>query len=163
MRLIARLLFLASIITALPTVGSAKDGGEVKFVRIWPQWRNAESFIRISEYFGGEENTGRQTMLRSQSSDRAGFYFLTRTHNHAAAYAHAKFVLEIITPDSPHPKTFEFSTTVPQGSHVYNLGLTGSDWPDQKTQPVAWRLRLISTNDVELASQHSFLWSDSDK
>lgn len=163
MRLIALFLFLTSLVTVLPSEGSAKDEGAVEFVRIWPQWRKAESFVRISEYFGGEENTGRQTMLRSQSANRAGFYFLTRTRNRDAAYAHAKFVLEIVTPDSPHAKTFEFSTKVPEGSHVFNLGLTGTDWPNQKTQPVAWRLRLISADDVTLASQHSFLWGDSDE
>lgn len=149
MRLIAAFLLFVSIATA----------SEVEFVRVWPQWREAESFVRISEYFGSGENTGRQTMLRSQPQERTGFYFLTRTRNESSAWGDAKFVLEIITPDSPKPKTFEFSTSVPQGGHVFNLGLTGTDWANEETHPVAWRLRLMSSDGKELATQQSFLWA----
>jgi hypothetical protein len=31
----------------------ALRGAEVEFARVWPQWRDAESFDRISEYSGG--------------------------------------------------------------------------------------------------------------
>ena len=74
----------------------AKAGSEVEFVRIWPQWRDTDSFLRISEYIGGKENTGRQTVLRSQPDNRDGFYFLVRARSGAAFYGDTKFVLEVI-------------------------------------------------------------------
>ena len=47
---------------------------EVEFVRVWPGWRDSQSFERISEYFTGQENTGSQVVLRSHPEIRPGFY-----------------------------------------------------------------------------------------
>lgn len=158
MRLIAGFFLLVSLTIALPSIGSAKEGGEVEFVRVWPTWRATESFVRISEYFGGEENTGKETMLRTQPEDRTGFYFLTRTKNAGASLTGTKFVLEIIKPDSPLTKTYTFPAELPGGGHVFNLGLTGKDWAGKEVQPVAWRLRLLDADEHEIASKQSFLW-----
>lgn len=131
---------------------------EVTFVRIWPAWREADSFVRISEYFGGSENTGRQTVLRTQLSERSGFYFLARLDNQGPALASARFELKLILPDSPYPRTHLFATSLPAGRHTFNLGLTGADWPDRKTHPVAWSLRLLDADGRELTVKKSFLW-----
>jgi hypothetical protein len=133
---------------------------EVEFVRIWPAWRTAESFDRISEYFDGQENTGRHTVLRSQPDTRAGYYFLVRTKTTLNA-ADAKFVLQIIKPDAPQAKTYTFPVVLIGREVVFNLGLTGTDWPDRKTHAVAWRLALVSGKGEELASRESFLWAKS--
>ncbi len=152
MRFLSFALALAALSTAV------RADGPVEFTRIWPAWRDTASFVRISEYFGGEENSGRQTMLRTQPEERDGFYFLARVHNRGAAEANARFVLEIITQDSPQPKTYTFKTTLTAGSHVYNLGLTGKDWAGRDLQPVAWHLRLLTADERELAASQSFLW-----
>lgn len=159
MRLIATLLLLVSFSAVLPSVSLAKGESEVEFVRIWPQWRDADSFLRISEYLSGEENTGRQTVLRSQPEKRTGFYFLVRVKGSHESSSATKFVLEVITPDSAQAKVYEFPTAITKRSQVFNLGLTGSDWKGKKVHPVAWRLRLIADEDRELASQQSFLWA----
>jgi len=138
---------------------SAASAAEVAFVRIWPAWREADSFVRISEYFGGGENTGRQTVLRTQVGERSGFYFLVRTRNPGTAITGAKFELKVIKPDSPVTRTYTFPATVPAGGHVFNLGLSGADWPGKDVQPVAWQLRLLAADDRELGSGQSFLWS----
>jgi hypothetical protein len=158
MRLLAPVLFFLGLITALPVMGAAEEGSPVEFVRIWPSWRDRASFVRISEYFGGEENTGRQTMLRTQPEKRTGYYFLTRTRNPDASRTDVKFVLDIITPDSPVAKTYTFPAHLPAGGHVFNLGLTGKDWAGKGVQPVAWRLRLLDAGGLELARGESFLW-----
>jgi len=143
-------------------IAGALTASPIEFVRIWPAWRETESFIRISEYFGGVENTGRQTVLRTQTGERSGFYFLTRTANPGPAQPAAKFELQVIMPDSPFPKTYTFPVDLQSGGHVYNLGLTGADWPGKKIQPVAWRLRLLSADGQELAVGKSFLWEKPD-
>ncbi|MFZ9682863.1 MAG: hypothetical protein ACO3DQ_06640 [Cephaloticoccus sp.] len=152
MRLLSFGLALAALTTAV------RADGPVEFTRVWPAWRDTASFVRISEYFGGEENTGRQTMLRTRAEERDGFYFLARVNNRGAAEANARFVLDIITPDSPQPKTYTFTTTLAAGSHTYNLGLTGKDWAGKDAQPVAWHLRLLAADERELAASQSFLW-----
>ncbi len=130
-------------------------------VRVWPAYRTAESFERISEYFSGQENTGGQTYLRSQPAAREGFYFLTRIKNPGTPLENVRIELSVITPASADPKVFTAfpATTVPTGSHVFQIGLTGADWPDATANPVAWQLRLLSAEGQELLRTQSFLWS----
>lgn len=132
---------------------------DVEFVRVWPGWRDAESFERISEYFTGQERTGDRVVLRTQSTARAGFYFLVRVANHAQSHPGAKFALHVITPASPDPKTYTFPADLPERSTVFHLGLTGADWAGPDVHPVAWKLDLLSADDRTLASAQSFLWS----
>jgi len=121
----------AATTNALPI---EKNAG-LELVRIWPSWRSADSFLRISEYFGRSETRSRQVTLRSQPDERAGFYFLTRIKNSGEALPDAHFELQVIRPDSPHPVTYTFPVTVATGSHAYLLGLTGSDWPGFGDKP----------------------------
>jgi len=159
-------LFAKTKEDARPTSATAAiENNSLKFVRIWPSWRSADSFLRISEYFGGGENRSSQTILRSQPAERSGFYFLTRIKNAEAALPDAHFELQIIRPDSPHAVTYRFPSTIETGSHVYLLGLTGSDWPDfndkpaEDVHPVSWRLRILDSQARELLHSESFLWA----
>ena len=137
---------------------AAARGAEVEFSRVWPAWREAESFDRISEYFGGRENTGGHTLLRTHAEVRAGYYFLVRLKTPSVAPAGAKFVVNIISPAAPEPKSYEFPVAVAAGG-VFDLGLTGADWIDRKTHPVAWKLELRAADGRTLASTQSFLWA----
>lgn len=154
----SRRLLLVLVGLFLFSASPRARAAEVEFVRIWPAWRTAESFGRISEYFDGHENTGRHTVLRSQPGARAGYYFLVRTKTTLNA-ADAKFVLQIIKPDAPQAKTYTFPVVLIGREVVFDLGLTGTDWPDRKTHAVAWRLALVSGKGDELASSQSFLWA----
>jgi len=156
---VAKSLKISLLLLFSSAIASVLSAAEVTFVRVWPAWREAASFERISEYFGGKENTGRQTVVRTQASQRSGFYFLVRTDNPGAALTAARFELKVIKPDSPEARTYTFVTAVPAGGHVFNLGLTGADWPNQDTQPVAWQLRLLAADGREFGRGQSFLWS----
>lgn len=132
---------------------------EVELTRVWPAWRSAESFERISEYFNGQENTGQHTVLRTQPNSRAGYYFLIRAKA-ASTTTGAKFVLQIITPEGPEPKTYSFPITLGAKEEVFDVGLTGTDWLGRKTHAVAWRLSVVNAEGRECASRQSFLWSN---
>ncbi len=149
-RLASLVLFIASALAAV--------AGDFKIVRVWPGYRAAESFDRISEYFGGGENSARRTILRTQSGNRAGYYFLVRLVNPGTAQPGCSWQLEVILPTSAQPRTFAFAAEIPTGNNVFELGLTGADWPNAKTEPVAWKLVLQSADKRELVSQQSFLW-----
>jgi hypothetical protein len=136
----------------------AVHAADVEFLRVWPNWRNADAFDRISEYFGGQESTARNVVLRTQPEPRAGYYFLVRIKN-AATLADAKFEVHVIRPDAPAPKVFSFPVTVPPKETVYQLGLTGNDWPGgEKANPVAWKIALVAGDGRVLAEHKSFLW-----
>jgi hypothetical protein len=150
-RLFASLLFASTFAFAA--------AADVEFVRVWPQWQNADAFERIGEYFGRGENDGRETVLRTHPDARAGLYFLVRVKS-AALIEGSKFVVDVIRSDSPDPKSYSFPTTVPGTSHVYQLGLTEADWVGgRESHPVAWRLTLVDANGHVLASRQSFLWA----
>ena len=149
-----RLLAFVLLVTTLASIRAA----EVELVRVWPGWRDEASFLRISEYFGGKENTGDQIMLRTHAEARAGFYFLTRVKNSSGALSGAKFALHLIAPDSPEPKLYTFPADLAAGSTVFQIGLTSTDWPGPKVHPVAWMLELVTADGRVLAAQKSFLW-----
>lgn len=137
---------------------SAVSAADATFVRLWPGWREADSFDRITEFLGGNEPVGRRILLRTQPGARAGYYFLFRV-NTPSAVTGAKFELAVIRPDSPTPKTFTFPATTAAGDSVFDLGLTGPDWPDgKKANPVAWKLTFLSADGRVLAEHKSFLW-----
>jgi hypothetical protein len=144
-----------SVVCFAASLGQA---AEVEFLRVWPGWRNAEAFDRIGEYFGRGENTGRQRVMRTHADSRAGFYFLVRVKS-ASVINDAKFELNVIRPDHPEPKVHAFTTNIPQKETVFQLGLTGSDWPGgENTNPVAWKLALLAPDGRVLAEHKSFLW-----
>ena len=130
---------------------------------MWPKWRDAQSFERISEYFTGKENTGSQVVLRSQPATRAGFYFLARVTNTGPALAAAEVVLTVIKPDSPMAKVYTFPVALPAGDTVFNIGLTGTDWAGVKINPVAWKIEVVATDGQLLGVKKSFLWEKPDK
>jgi len=144
--------------------GGAKNEPGMTVVRIWPDYRAAESFDRIPEYFTGKENTAGQIVMRTHPEARAGFYFFMRLkHLGEVAIENAQVEISVIMPDSPAAKTFLLRVPVVlrKGAILLNPGLTGPDWPwtDARTQPVAWRARLLAADGAVLASQQSYLWS----
>jgi hypothetical protein len=155
-----RLVFMLALL--LGSAGLAR-AAEVEFVRVWPKWRDAESFKRISEYFDGQENTGSQVVLRSHPEIRSGFYFLARVTHSGPAFSAAKVVLTLITPDSPKAKTYTFMTALSAGDTVFNLGLTGADWAGETVHPVAWKIEVVTTDGRLLGAAKSFLWGKPDK
>ena len=148
----------SALLCLLCFAAALSRAGEVELVRLWPGWRDAESFDRISEYFGRGENTSGQVVLRTQPAARAGYYFFARVKS-AAPLAAAKFELSIIRPDAPEPQVFSFPVALPAKETVFQLGLTGAAWPGgKKASPVAWKLTLIAGDGRILSEQKSFLW-----
>ncbi len=136
----------------------AASAGGTEFVRVWPGWRDAASFERIGEYFGQPENTGGETVLRTQADSRDGYYFLVRVKSTEAATAD-RFELKVIRPDNPEAKTFTFPAKLAKTEAVFQLGVTGAEWPGGKpANPVAWRLALLAADGRVLAEHKSFLW-----
>jgi hypothetical protein len=156
-RLRSPLLHFVLLLAALPAPSPAKEG-ELKIVRVFTGWRDAASFKRISEYFDGKENTGGETVVRTHPDQRGGYYFLVRVNNPGPAMR-AQFQLQLVAEGQPAQRTTVFPAEVKTGSSVFQLGLTGPEWQDAKTRPVAWQLSIISTGDGRaLATEKSYLW-----
>jgi hypothetical protein len=138
---------------------AAKLVAQVEFVRVWPSYRTADSFVRLAEYFGAPESPVVDTLLRSQPTNRAGYYWLVRTRA-AAAQPGARYELALVPPGATAPVTYTFAHDLAAGNHVTQLGLTGTDWPDPAARPLAWRVTLLDAGNTILATRQSFLWRD---
>ncbi len=152
LRLLTLLLLLAPALRAQPAA--------VEIVRVFTGWRDTASFQGIAEHFDGREHTGGIIMLRSRPTERDGYYWLVRLKNGGPALAGAKFELQVVTPATPDAKVFAFPTGVPAGSAVFRIGLTGPDWADARTRPVAWRLSLLAADGRTVIARQSFLWGE---
>ena len=150
-----RALLLVGLLALAPSVQAA----QVEFIRVWPGWRDASLFKRISEYFTNRENTDGIVIGRSRVDSRSGFYFLVRIKHPTVALPGAKFILRIITPHSPEKQEFAYPIDVGPKTELFELGLTGPDWPNKKEHPVAWELEVRSASGELLAATESFLWS----
>lgn len=149
-------LALLALASASPTLSAAPEAA-VEIVRVWPEYRASDSFVRLGEYFGGKEKTA-ELLARSQPESRDGYYFLARFKTPAARPG-AMIALEYILPGEELARLHFFPVDLPRGSRAVLAGLTGSDWPGVAVEPTAWRLRLLAADGTELARQQSFLWS----
>jgi hypothetical protein len=138
-------------------------GSGMTFVRVWPQWKDTDAFMSISEYFTHKEMTGGWIVLRTHPESRVGFYFLTRLKNAGAKATGTRFVVRMIMPDSPDPRIYQFAAPIPHGSHLFEIGLTGPDWKGSRLHPVAWRVELQDSAGGVLAAKSSYLWEKPDK
>jgi hypothetical protein len=152
-----RIVLVTLLALALSSLAAAAD---LSIVRVWPGYRAAESFERISEYFTGQENPAGEIVLRTQPSVRDGYYFLTRLKNSGPEIVGAQIELHVIAPTSPEPQAHRFTCLIPSGNKVFNIGLTGKDWANDADQnAVAWLIRVTDASGAELATAQSHLWS----
>lgn len=122
--------------------------------------------IRISEWFTGRENPGRRQYLRSDPSDRSGYYFVLRIPSHlqdAAGAVPLAFSIEIFPGGTLRPLVCDYP--VPAFLSLekpFYLGITGDHWAQPDRAPIAWKIVLhpAGTEHAALAQWKSHLWSD---
>ena len=156
-------LLAFAVTAALSCTASAKHDDptvaptELTIVRVQHEWRDAASFKRIAEYFDGQEHNGGEALRRSHPEERSGYYFFVRIKN-PGALRPAKASLQVVHSTSAQAVTYEFPVELRAGDTVFNIGLTGADWPDAKLHPVAWKLNFIADDGHILATATSYLW-----
>ena len=147
-------LLLLTLLLSLPL-----KAADAEFIRVWPGWRDANSFRRISEYFDGIEITDGKIILRTQPKSRSGYYFYVRVKHPTYSLKGAHFSVQYTTPYWLEAREKIFAVSEEPGEHQYLLGLTGSDWTGSDTHPIAWRVDLIGADGKVIATTQSFLWS----
>lgn len=155
-------LFFAPLLllfAALCPAVVAASADEVVFERVWPGYRDSDSFTRLGEYFGAAPDATNRHALRSQPQRRDGYYWLVRTRT-TTARTGCTLELQVRRPGATEPTRHTFAVDVAPGSHALHAGLTGTDWSDADERPVAWRLSLTAADGTVLATETSFLWTD---
>lgn len=134
---------------------------EARFISV--RYLEKQSFLRISEYFDGKENTGNRLVCRSKPDSRAGLYLilsLKESTRELPADIVARW--QVISPKAPDPVEYLIAVPNerPRGKDLF-VGLTGDDWPDPETRPVAWKFTLETSDGKVLLAKKSFLWERS--
>jgi hypothetical protein len=144
-------------VVAAKQADANKDPNAVSIVRVQHEWRDASSFKRIAEYFDGKEHNGSEAIRRSHPETRSGYYFFVRVKN-PGPLRPAQAALKVVTSSSAQAVHYQFPVELKAGDTVFNIGLTGGDWPDAKLHPVAWKLDFLDPEGNVLATETSYLW-----
>ena len=149
------LLCISCTSTKKPTLTS------VNILDIKPRYIATEDFKRVSEYMTGKENHGNRVIIRTDKSDRAGYYFVLMLDEKVRDLPPGTYIEgEFFTPKTLDKQeyTFELPSKLPQSKEIF-IGLTGKDWPRKSDVPAAWRFTIKNSNDDVLAMEKSYLWS----
>jgi hypothetical protein len=157
--------FLITALLALLFVGCASTPKPaltaVSIKEIKPRYMEEEQFKRISEYMTGKEYLGDRVILRSDSSERAGYYFTLVLDEDVRKLPKGTVVTgEFYTKKSPEKQTHEFALPSTRAStdEIF-IGLTGQDWPEAGGVPAAWKFTIKDANGNILGQKQSYLWS----
>lgn len=145
-----------------PSTTSLPD--QTKWITLRTEWREASSFISLSEYFQGEEAATRETVLRSDPSQSDGFYWQVRLTLAEPPTPDLQFHIDWIEAATPEIQTTFFPIpakwVLPRSQEMITLGLTHGRFQENDYRPLAWRLRIVDENGKTLTQKNSFLWSD---
>lgn len=112
----------------------------------------------IGQYFGGKlTGQGFRTVMASQPDHPAGQYFIARLEDAGGANA-ATARMSYFVSDKKDAISFEWDISGENLRGWLYLGLTGSDWPSEDIQPLAWKIELLDGSGNTLVEWKSFLW-----
>lgn len=134
---------------------------DVAILDIKPRYIEAEVFKRAAEYLTGKENLGNRIIVRTDSSERAGYYFVLILDEQVRDLPAGTYIEgEFYTPKSLDAQvhTFQLPSKLPKSKEIF-IGLTGEDWPNPSATPAAWRFTIKNSNGEVLTTEKSYLWS----
>lgn len=133
----------------------------VDILDIKPRYMEDEDFKRAAEYLTGKENLGNRVIIRTDRTQRDGYYFVLILDEQVRDLPPGTYIEgEFYTPKSldAQEHTFELPSKLPRSKEIF-IGLTGEDWPVKSAIPSAWRFTIKNSNGDVLAKEKSYLWS----
>lgn len=157
------LVFLSALLAACGTVGNEPVITSVEIVEILPRRMGTEQFIRIQEYRTGSEYAGNRLILRTDPSQRDGFYFTLLLDTKAHRLPQGTIIIGEFYSKANAGKqshTFAFPPDRPKTKAVL-VGLTGEAWPfnpEEDVVPAAWRFQIVGPDGEIFGQKQSYLW-----
>lgn len=112
----------------------------------------------IGQYFGGQlAGQGFRTVIASQPDSPGGQYFIAQLRDTRTGQA-GSARMTLYTTESKDPFTWSWDLSGIALDRWIYLGLTGSDWPEEAVQPLAWHIELLDSAGKVVAEWKSFLW-----
>jgi len=127
---------------------------------VYREKMSEEDFLRISEFFTGKENMGFHLVLRTNSEEREGLYFIIGLNGNVNDLPKGtELRINYILSDNPDPQTISFDLPEGQGmSRELYVGLTGESMPLDGEPPLAWEIEFLDAEKEILIKNQSFLW-----
>jgi len=155
------LFFFSSIILIYgryPILDQRIHGGPLCIESVLVKHYCANDFFAISEFFTGRENTGGDTILRTDDLQRAGLYLVVNLNKPVCELAEdAELVFQYVVSDCKNIKKKGFELKPKAGSSPWLfVGVTGADYHGRDQSFLAWSLEIYSNG--ERVSQESYLW-----
>lgn len=157
------LLSLSALLTACGTTGSQREIESVGIKEIIPRRMETSQFVRIQEYRTGSEYAGNRLILRTDPSQRDGFYFTLLLDTKAHRLPQGTIIIGEFYSKANADKqshTFAFPPDRPKTKAVL-VGLTGEAWPfdpEEDVVPAAWRFQIVGPDGEIFGQKQSYLW-----
>ena len=125
---------------------------------VYSQFRDADSFKRISEHMSGEENPGRYAIARTHPENRRGHYIALKIDSSDQPNQWKTIRIQIVRPGEQDAISYDLPISV-KGKTRALIGLTDSYWSDGEHAPLAWKAEMLDSQGNTVSSAQSFLWS----
>ncbi|MGB0371861.1 MAG: hypothetical protein ACPGN3_11035 [Opitutales bacterium] len=124
------------------------------------RYQVANDFKTISSYFTDGDNTGPRIINRTQEDDWDGLYFIIEFTDRPETFEKKiSVVIDVLTAFSPKPRQYAFTLSEPDTfTWEGYFGITGTDWTDQETRPLAWKISIKDFEGNLITEKQSFLW-----
>ena len=124
----------------------------------YTRYYESDEIRPISQYFGGAlTGQGFRTVIPSQPAEPRGQYFIARLED-TDSTPPLQARITIILSNSKELSTYTWDLGGKTLRKWLYLGLTGTDWPFDDIQPMAWHVEFLDANGSVLADWKSFLW-----
>ena len=147
-----RILFLS--LSALFLLGSLCSAADI----VYSQFRDADSFKRISEHLSGKENPGRYAIARTHPENRSGHYIALKIDSSDQPNLWKTIRIQVVRPGGQDATRYDLPISV-KGKSRALIGLTDSYWRDGERAPLAWKTEMLDSQGNTVSSAQSFLWS----
>ena len=121
--------------------------------------RDADSFKRISEHFNGKEDPGRYVIVRTDPSQRDGYYIAIKLEASDQPEKADKLRLYFVRPGSQEVET-KTLTIGPIKKDRALIGMTDDVWGSTSSIPTAWKIEFLDSTGAVISTSQSFLWSN---
>ena len=146
MKTILTLIFLA-------IANSSAHSAEI----LYSDYRDADSFKRISEHLSGKENKGRYQVFRTDPNNRNGYYVALKLDKQDSGDRVSSIRIQYVQAGTLEAVTRDLAAESIRKERIL-VGLTHDAWSETNKLPTAWKLDFLDESGTILFSSQSFLW-----
>jgi hypothetical protein len=124
---------------------------------LYSDYREDDSFKRISEHLSGKENKGRYQIFRTDSESRDGYYVALKLDRQDGGERVESIRIQYVESGTLEIEVRELAAEPIRKERIL-VGLTHGTWSTTNKTPTAWKLEFLDESGTALFAFQSFLW-----